>query len=308
MQFLKALWASNNLLLRILRIALAVAFAVAILLVAFEDKLIYFPEKYPAGDWRVAETSGRSTTGVAEGSIVPRIEDCFFETDDHVRIHGWYCTPVRRRGDGFESVLATTVLLWFHGNAGNITYRYDMIRFLIGIPVDIFIIDYRGYGRSTGTPTEKGLYLDAEAAWNYLINERSKTPEKIIIFGKSLGGVPGVDLASTVRAGGLIVQSSFSSAKDMAAAVLPFFPAFLLHSKMNSIDKIGKVTCPKLFIHSRTDEVVPFRLGYRLFEAAGQPKEFLEVTGSHNTTYLSGGRPYLEALKRFVEQCSIGPK
>ena len=305
MRFLKAFWNSNNLLLRVTRITGTATLGLIILIVAFEDKLIYFPEKYPEGDWAVAETSGHDTNGLREGAIVPRIKDCFFPTSDGLRLHGWYCTPVCKAGAAFETVPSQMVLLWFHGNAGNITYRYDMIRMLITIPSDVFIIDYRGYGKSEGSPTERGLYLDAQAAWDFLTNELSIPPERIIIFGKSVGGVPAIDLAARVRAAGLIVQSSFSSAKDMVREIMPLFPALFLHTKMNSVDRIKGVDCPKLFIHSRTDEVVPFKLGVRLFEAAPEPKEFFEVAGaSHNSTYLTGGRPYFEAFRRFVERCS----
>lgn len=269
-----------------------------IFIMAFEDKLIYFPSRYPDGFWNVEAIPVRA------GEVFPKIEDCYFEAADGVRLHGWFCSPYRKVGDALEPVPAETVLLWFHGNAGNITYRYEMIRMLIAIPVRIFIIDYRGYGKSEGHPTESGLYLDARAAWDYLIGERRIGAANIVIFGKSLGGAPAIDLASQVKPGGLIVQSSFTSASDMAASVLPFIPSVFLHTKMDSKKKIGDVGCPKLFVHSRADEVVPFELGWRLYEAAPEPKRFYEVKGSpHNSTYIVGGKPYLEALRRFVESC-----
>jgi fermentation-respiration switch protein FrsA (DUF1100 family) len=200
-------------------------------------------------------------------------------------------------------------LLWFHGNAGNISYRYDMISQLMALGIDIFIIDYRGYGRSEGSPSEKGLYLDARAAWNYLTAERKIPPERIILLGKSLGGVFAIDLAQQLQAegvkpAGLIVQSSFTSAAEMAAIVLPFYPRALLRTKMDSISKVRNIECQKLFIHSRVDEIVPFKLGHRLYEAACDPKEFYEVTNAdHNSTYISGGRAYFETLRRFIESC-----
>ena len=278
-----------------------------ILIVAFEDNLIYFPEKYTPGVWQSAELSGRTTAGVSEGAIVPRIEDCWFQTSDGVKLHAWYCEPVRKSGNAMQPVEAKKVLLWFQGNAGNISYRFDMIRMLAHIPVDIFIIDYRGYGRSEATPTEQGLYLDAKAAWDYLVNQRKEPPQRIIIFGKSLGGAVAGDLAAQLEAAqvepaGLIVQSSFTSAADVASELLPLLPRVFLHTKMDSINKIKGVRCRKLFIHSRADEVIPFKLGYKLFEAASEPKEFYEVMGApHNSTYIVGGQKYLEALRRFVE-------
>jgi len=128
--------------------------------------------------------------------------------------------------------------------------------------------------------------------------------QRIIIFGKSLGGVPAIDLASQVEPAGLIIQSSFSSARDMAAAIMPFLPQFLLHTKMDSVSKLDKIRCPKLFIHSRADEVVPYELGRRLYEAAPEPKQFYEMQGApHNSTYVVGGKPYYEALRSFVASC-----
>ncbi len=269
-----------------------------IFVMAFEDKFIYFPSKYPDGFWEVGNLPAR------EGEVIPKVEDCFFVTNDGVRLHGWYCTPQRQLSGRLQPVPAEMVLLWFHGNAGNITDRYDMIRAVVALPAQVFIIDYRGYGKSEGTPAEHGLYLDARAAWDYLVNERRVAPDRIVIFGKSLGGVPAIDLASHVAPAGLIVQSSFTSAGDMAATILPFLPRVFLHTKLDSVNKIARVRCPKLLIHSRADEVVPFELGRRLFEAAPEPKEFYEVKGSpHNSTYIIGGKAYFDALRRFVASC-----
>lgn len=264
----------------------------------FEDKFIYFPTRYPDGDWRIA------LRALEEGSSVPAIEDCEFRTRDGVKLHGWYCTPPPNGRGVLTPAPAAATLLWFHGNAGNITYRYDMIRRLIALPVNIFIVDYRGYGKSEGAPSEAGLYEDARAAWDYLIARRNIPAERIVIFGKSLGGVPAVDLAAEVRPAGLIVQSSFTSLADMAAILMPFLPRWLLSAKMNSLTKIAKVQCPKLFIHSPADEVVPYTLGRRLFEAAPEPKQFYEVSGAtHNETYTVGGAAYIETLRRFVQSC-----
>src|SRR5262245_64930991 len=262
----------------------------------FEDKLIYFPTRYPDGYWTIREDC------VKDGEILPAVEDCNFSTSDSVALHGWYCSPLRCQDGKGTPTDTKMVVLWFHGNAGNISYRYDMIRAMMEIPVQVFIIDYRGYGKSEGTPTEKGLYIDAQAAWEHLTITRRIEPQRIVIFGKSLGGVPAIDLASRVKPAGLIVQSSFTSAGDVAARLIPFLPRFLLHTRMDSISKIGRVNCPKLFVHSRADEVIPYELGWKLFEAATEPKEFYEVKGApHNATYLVGGKPYFDALRRFIE-------
>ena len=298
-RFLLNSWRNTSFSWRLARIILLLVVGLTIFIMAFEDKFIYFPAKYPDGFWEIENVPAR------EGEIIPKIEDCYFNTGDGLRLHGWYCTPHLKASGSLERVPGEMVLLWFHGNAGNISYRYDMIRAMMTLPVQVLIIDYRGYGKSEGKPGEQGLYLDARAAWNYLVIERAVPPARIIIFGKSLGGVPAIDLASQVEAAGLIVQSSFTSAADMAAAVIPFLPRILLHTKMNSIGKIGVVHCPKLFIHSRADEVVPYELGRRLYEAAPEPKEFYEVKGSaHNSTYIVGGTAYFDALRRFIESCA----
>ena len=284
---------------RIARIIVLIVFGTIALVMIFEEKLIFFPAKYPDGIWAVNDLA------VREGETAPVVEDCWFLTADGLRLHGWLCVPYRKSKGELIPVGTRMTLLWFHGNAGNLSHRYEMIRMLIGIPVQIFIIDYRGYGRSEGSPSEAGLYEDARAAWSYLTSERGISPDRIIVLGKSLGGVPAVDLASKVEPAGLIVQSSFTSAADMAAAVLPFYPRFLLRSKMDSASKIGSVRCPKLFVHSPADEIVPFALGRKLYERAPEPKEFYEVAGApHNSTYIVGGKPYLEALRRFVERCT----
>lgn len=297
-QFFRNLWSGKATGWRVARVVLLVSIAFLVLVMAFEDKLIYFPAKYPVGDWDTEVVSAR------EGSLWPRVEDCFFQASDGVKLHGWYATPQRKTAEGFEPVAAKMTLLWFHGNAGNITHRYDMIRLLAELPVDVFIIDYRGYGRSEGQPSEQGLYKDARAAWDYLVNQRSITPQRIVILGKSLGGAPAIDLASQVAPAGLIIQSSFTSISDMASTIIPFFPSIILRTKMDSVEKVKRVKCRKLFIHSPADEVIPFSLGRKLYEAAPEPKQFYEVANaSHNDTYIRGGKAYLETLRAFIKSC-----
>jgi uncharacterized protein len=302
-QFLKRLYSGGGWGLRIVRIMILLGVGLILLIMAFEDNFIYFPAKFPEGFWAVENISAR------EGEFVPKIEDCTIKTSDGVRLHGWHCAPHRKTGGELSAVPADMVLLWFHGNAGNLSHRYDMIKMLMKIPVNVLIIDYRGYGKSEGSPSEQGLYKDARAAWDYLTRERGTPPERIIVFGKSLGGVVAIDLASKVEAAGLIVQSSFTSASDMAEAILPFYPRFFLHTKMDSKQKITGVGCPKLFIHSRADEVVPYELGRKLFEAAPSPKQFYEVERApHNSTYIVGGKGYLEALRDFINSCAKNRK
>ncbi len=256
--------------------------------VGLEDGLIFFPAKYPEGDWDLERLSR------LPGGENPAIEDAFFETSDGVKLHGWYCSPRSAAASG-------QVVLWFHGNAGNLSDRYDMIRGFTALAVSVFIIDYRGYGRSEGTPSEKGIYLDAQAAWRYLTESREIPPGRIVLLGKSLGGAAAADLASKVQPSGVILQSTFTSVPDMAQVVFPFLPRFLIRTKMDNLSKIARVGAPKLFIHSPGDEVVPFRLGRRLYEAAPAPKRFYEVPGArHNDTYWAGGPAYWRAIGDFL--------
>lgn len=291
--FLKELWGSKKIGWRIARMVLLFVIGSWGVALLFENKFIFLPAKYPQGMWDVQNIHAN------KDQIVPKIEDCEFYTIDGVKLHGWFCTPHKNGAP----VPADRVLLYFHGNAGNITNRYDKITYLMELPVKVFIIDYRGYGKSEGKPSEKGLYRDARAAWDYLVTQRDIRPNRIVIFGKSLGGAPAIDLAARVSPAGLVVQSTFTSIPDMAAAVM-YVPRFLVSNKMDSINKIGFVSCPKLVIHSPADEVVPFEMGKRLFEAAREPKQFLEVPDCpHNETYVRAGKVYWDTMRQFITSC-----
>jgi hypothetical protein len=260
-----------------------------------EKQLIFFPSRYPDGDW--------STAGAAadRNNRAISIDDCYFHTSDGIRLHGWYCGPETGRTVPAENPAGPLTLLWFHGNAGNISHRRPMIETLLQLPVRIFIIDYRGYGRSDGRPSEAGIYLDARAAWDYLVQKRRISPARIVLFGKSLGSAPAIELATHVQPAGLIIQSAFTSIPDMARIHFPFIPRFFIRTRMDSLSRVGSLSCPKLFIHSKADEIVPYSLSLRLFQAAAEPKLFYEVAGAgHNETWLIGGAAYLNAINRFL--------
>jgi fermentation-respiration switch protein FrsA (DUF1100 family) len=287
-----------------LRAGLVPGLGILVLLVIpmiFEERFIYFPSRYPEGIWDVeALQAVESGVGLAIG-------DCWLRAEDGVHLHGWFCKRGRKGSTTTEHPAPEMVFLFFHGNGGNLTHRCDMLAKLVTLPVEVFIVDYRGYGRSEGRASEEGLYLDARAAWNFLVSERAVQPESIVIFGKSLGGAVAVDLATRVEPAGLIIQSSFTSIPDMAKRMIPILPRFFIRTQMDSVSKVSRIDCPKLFIHSPVDEVVPYELGRRLFEAASEPKEFYEVPSApHNETYLVGGEAYLGALRRFVRSCAPG--
>ncbi len=245
----------------------------------FEEKLIFFPSKYPAGQWR-PERFGL------------QVEDCTFTTAAGVKLHGWFV--------GNDSAKAT--LLWCHGNAGNITDRLDNLARLAKLPINIFLFDYRGYGKSEGRPNEAGVYLDAQAAYDFLASRPDVNAEQIVIFGRSLGGAVAVDLATRRAHAGLILESTFGSARDMAGRMFPFLPVrWVMKSEFDSISRIKDIATPKLFLHGDADEIVPFELGQRLFEAAPEPKSFHRLRGAHhNDTYFVDA-DYFHVLRRFVE-------
>jgi len=259
-----------------------------LLMALFERSLIFFPTRYPDGLW--------DTEAVARGSGCV-VEDRFFSAEDGVRLHGWW---IRRVGSGDDD----PVLLFFHGNAGNLSHRAELLfELAIRVPARVFVVGYRGYGRSEGRPSEDGLYRDARAAWRHLTGEGGLPPDRIVIFGKSLGGAVAIDLATEVDPGGLIVESSFTSIPDMAGKHYPFVPKFMVRTRMNSLAKITTISCPKLFIHSKADRVVPYALGRKLYEAAPEPKSFHEVFGAgHNETWLVGGEAYFDAIGVFVAE------
>ena len=229
-------------------------------------------------------------------------EDVDFTATDRTKLHGWYVP-----GD------SRTTLLWFHGNAGNISHRVDNIMMLnSALGANIMIIDYRGYGRSQGSPSEKGLYLDAEATFEYLVSERGVDSEtELVLFGRSLGAAVAVEMAVRHQARALILESGFTSVKDMAHRAFPFLPSNVLltmvEARFNTISKIGNVDYPVMVLHGDQDEIVPFELGLELVEAASDPKLFYRIQGAgHNDTYDVGGEPYFEALREFILGIDVG--
>jgi uncharacterized protein len=294
--FLVNLWGNAGAGWRLARVAALLAAVVPALIVVFESRFIYFPAKYPEGDWRAREPRA------VEGRAAARVEDVWLTAADGVRLHAWHAAPVVGRAGALEPVETDRAVLYLHGNAGNISHRREIIESFSSLPANVLALDYRGYGRSEGTPSEEGLYRDARAAWDYLTGTRGVRPDRVVVYGESLGGAVAVDLAARVRPCALVVQSSFTSIADMAAEVMPFVPRFLVRTKMNSLEKIARVRAPVLVVHSPADEVVPYRLGRKLYDAAPGPKRFHEIKGApHNLTHDIGGAAYLDALREFVD-------
>ena len=219
-------------------------------------------------------------------------EDLALKTEDSINLHGWF----------IPAPDADKTIMIFHGNAGNIGDRLEWMVQLRGLGTNVMIVDYRGYGKSEGDPYEEGLYRDARAAYQWWHSRRAGAAEKLILLGESLGGSVAVDLAQRADPTGLIVQSTFTNAADMARQ---FFPLGLLRPllgiQFDSAAKIKNVTCPKLFIHGNKDEIVPFRIGCLLYDLAAPPKSFYEVEGAgHNDLIWVGGAEYLERIRAFL--------
>ncbi|MGE5238946.1 MAG: alpha/beta hydrolase, partial [Chloroflexota bacterium] len=210
-------------------------------------------------------------------------EEVTVRTRDGVALSTWYVPSRTERG----------IVVFCHGNAGNISHRLDSIRIFHDLGMSVLIFDYRGYGKSEGSPTEQGTYLDAEAVWEYLVNLKGILPGKIVIFGRSLGGAVAAHLAATREAAALIVESGFTSVPDLGARHFPYLPVRLISRfGYRTIEKVQRTDIPKLFIHSPQDEIVPYSQGLELFARAAEPKEFLEITGGHNDGFLVSGERY----------------
>jgi len=218
-------------------------------------------------------------------------EDVFFHTSDNIKLHGWYIPHQN----------AKLTLLFFHGNAGNISHRGESIKIFHRLGLNVFIPDYRGYGKSAGKASETGLYEDAHSAWNYLLSKQSLQRENIILFGRSLGGAVATRLAADVQPGALILESVFSSANDMAKSILPGLSRLLvLRFNFDNTAMIKQVHCPVLFMHSPDDEIIPLAQGKKVFLAANKPKQMFQLRGNHNNGFLQSQPDYEQHLKKFI--------
>ena len=251
--------------------------------------LIYFPERDLVAD---------------PGDLGLKFEDVFFEASDGVVLHGWF---IPGRTD--------TVLLWFQGNAGNMSHRLENILELHGrIGTGVFIFDYRGYGGSEGSPSEKGLYKDAEAAIAHLAARPGFDSEKqLVIFGRSLGSAVAVEMAVRHESRAVILESPFTSIRAMAKRTNPVLSAVfpvgaVVRSRFDSLSKIDRVRSPLMVLHGDGDEFVPIEMGRELWKAAPEPKTFFTIKGAgHNDTYLAGGDQYFDALSDFINSPRVDP-
>lgn len=243
----------------------------------FESGRVFLPTRYPDGRWDPA----------SEGV---EYQDLYFPSEDGTLLHGWW----------LEHPEAVTTLIYCHGNRGSIGDRLEIFRQLLRIKANVFAFDYRGYGRSQGMPSERGLYADARSAVDLLV-DRGHPLESLILLGHSLGGAVAIDTALHREVGGLVVQSSLTQLKDMARHRYPGWPMhWITSNNFRSIGKVRHLEMPKLFIHGNNDHVVPHSHGEALFRAAAEPKSFLLVPGAdHHDVPQKGGLRYFRRLVRF---------
>jgi len=254
--------------------------ALIFLLLVLEPRFIYCPSRQPQGDW----TPPRGA------------QDCTIRTADGLELHGWW-QPAHG---------AAPVLLWFHGNAGNVTYCAEMLGLLRGSGLSVLLVDYRGYGKSQGRPSEQGLYLDGKAAYRYLVEERGIEPGQIVSYGHSLGSAVALHVALERPVAALILESPLASARAMARRIMPWVPVWpFVRSRLDNVGRIEHLKVPLLVIHGDRDGTVPLEQGRAVFEAAPGPKRFFTVRGAdHNDSYLVGGRVYFDELIGFCRQCT----
>ncbi|WP_348225675.1 alpha/beta hydrolase [Nitrosomonas sp. Is79A3] len=262
-----------------LLIMLAVAYLAVVLLVYFsQSRLVYFPEK-PLS--LTPEAIGLDYTSVN------------ITTRDGETLHGWWMSVPNAKG----------TVLFFHGNAGNISHRINYLAMFKRLGYNTLLFDYRGYGQSSGVPSESGTYLDAQAAWRYLTEIRGIAPAQIGLFGESLGGAVAAWLAIQEKPGLLTLASTFTSVPDLAAELYPFLPVrWLSRFDYDTRKSLQSVTCPVFIAHSPQDEIIPFEHGQQLFQAAPEPKQFLTLEGGHNIGFIFMQPAWIKSLGAFLDE------
>jgi pimeloyl-ACP methyl ester carboxylesterase len=262
--------------------------AVYVLLIAyvyvFQARLIFFPN-----------VPGR-TLVATPSQICLMFEEVRIKTADHVDLHGWYV----------PAAAGAPAVLFCHGNAGNIAHRLDWLQIFRGMGFAVLLFDYRGFGQSSGTPTEQGTYFDAQAAWDYLTSTKGFSPGSIVIVGESLGGPIAAHLAKDVAPGALILVSTFTSLPDLARTLYWYLPVRLLaRFRYPTAAYVVRVHAPTLVIHSRDDEMIPFLHGEELRKRASGPAQLLEIFGDHNAAFMLSRPKLTKGMRSFLESHSI---
>ncbi len=268
-------------MLNLLATAAAIYLVLVILLLAFENSFVFFPQMGRlTGDW--------NPPGLP-------VEDVSLTASDGPRLHAWWIPAPQ----------AEFTFLMFHGNAANLPNRADIYRFLHALQVNILAVEYRGYGRSEGSPSEQGIYLDARAGYQHLVQQRGIPPQRIIAFGASLGSAVAADLAAEREVGALVLEAPFPSAAAVARRVYAFLPGLgsLMRTKLDIAAKLARVRAPLLVIHCTRDPVLAFSFGEAVFAAANEPKQFARIEAAcHEDASLVDPAAYRAALLEFLKQ------
>lgn len=253
---------------------------------AFQDRLLFQPSS------RLLATP--SDTGMDYQTVR-------LDTEDGETLHGWWIPAADVSRETSPGEFAKRTLLFFHGNAGNISGRLESVQQFHQLGLNVLIVDYRGYGESTGSPSEEGVYRDAATCWRHLTETRGIAREDIVVFGRSMGGGAATWIATRERPGAVILESVFTNVPDIGAHHYPFLPVrALATNQFDNESRVAEIGAPKLFIHSRGDRIVPFELGRQVYEAASEPKQFLEIQGGHNDGFLVSEETYLRAIGDFL--------
>ena len=268
----------RRVVLPIVRIAVLVYVGLAAVLLFFQSWLVYRPSR------KVEQTPAE---------LQLHYEEVRLTAADGTQLSAWYIPAEGARG----------AVLICHGNGGNIGHRLPTIWAYHQLGYSVLIFDYRGYGQSRGKPTETGTYQDAAAAWEHLVQVRKTLPERIVVFGRSLGGAVAAHLAKARRPGALILESTFTSVPELGATLYPFLPVRrLCRFSYNTLEMVKEVRCPVLVAHSPHDDMVPYAHGRTLFEAVAEPKQFLEMAGGHNDALDATGERYKDEVKAFLDK------
>ncbi len=268
-----------RMLLNLLMLLVVTYLAMVLLVYSFQSRLVYFPEA----------VQQISNTPQAIGLDYTSVN---IATSDDETLHGWWVPSPDAKG----------TVLFFHGNAGNISHRLDYLKMFKQLGYNTLLFDYRGYGQSSGTPSESGTYLDAQATWRYLIETQRIAPAQIVLFGESLGGAVATWLAAHEKPGLLVLVSTFTSVPDLATEIYPFLPVrWITRFQYNTLESLQSVICPVFIAHSPQDEIIPFAHGQQLFQAAPEPKQFLTLQSGHNTSFIFMQPAWIKSLGKFMD-------
>lgn len=267
-----------RLMWHVLEILLAVYVGLALLLFLFQSQLVFYPQM----DRALSSTPAQ---------IGLPFEEVQLRTADGVELHGWYVPVAKPHG----------TVLFMHGNAGNISHRLDYLSMFHRLGYNTLIFDYRGYGNSSGSPSEQGTYLDAGSAWAYLAQIKHEPACRIVLFGESLGGAVAAQLATQHRPAALVLASSFTSVPDLGQQLYPWLPVrWLARIRYDTRALLQQAHVPLLVSHSPQDEIIPYAHGQALFTAAREPKTFLELAGGHNEGFIFMRKDWVGALRDFM--------